>query len=68
MHLLVCDHLGILVTAPGQGHDKDPRGDLLASKSFYNVRTGSEIDLGGLGRAELQDGCGLWMSVFQFLQ
>ena len=46
LDLLVPDHLGVLVPAPGQGHDEDPGPEHFSCAEIDDLRSCAEIHLG----------------------
>ena len=51
---LIAYQFGILVPAPGQGHDKEPGLEHLAAVHINNLGTFAKVDLGSLAGCKLQ--------------
>ena len=51
---LIAYQFGILMPAPGQGHDKEPGLEYLTGVHIDNLRSFTEIDLGSFSGCKLQ--------------
>jgi len=58
-------HLSVLMTAPSQGHDKDPSRDHFTGKDIGDPGSAAEVHLGSISELKIENNGGLGLMIRQ---